>query len=94
MSGLDQLANMVRSVRLGALAVVLIVAVGGSWAAVQPGRVHPTAVAKPARIATEPAQVNTWPYAVSFGDGNLARAGSHTLGPGCTGSAARDEVNC
>src|SRR5216684_4131965 len=61
MGGLEQVANLFRAVRLGLLALGLIVAVGGSWAAMQPGVERGPAPATLAGITQESAQPHTLP---------------------------------
>jgi hypothetical protein len=64
MGGLEQVANVVRAVRLGALALILTVAVGGSWAVMQPERGHAAVYARPAGIMHAAAQARTTRYVV------------------------------
>lgn len=87
MSGLDQVASVVRAVRLGALALILIVAVGGSWAAMQPGRGHAAAPARSAGINHGPAQVQTMPYFV------IVAANGKPVNPACVTPVAVDGGN-
>jgi hypothetical protein len=61
MGGLEQVANLYRAVRLGSLALGLIVAVGGSWAAMQPGVGRAPEPARSAGINQESAQGHTVP---------------------------------
>jgi hypothetical protein len=59
MGGLDWVANLVHAVRLGALALVLIASVGGSWVALQPGSGRGPGPSRPAGIKHESAQAQT-----------------------------------
>jgi hypothetical protein len=61
MGGLEQVANLVRAVRLGWLALGLIVAVGGSWTAMQPGAGRGSGPARSAEISQESVQAHTLP---------------------------------
>jgi hypothetical protein len=95
MSGLDKVANLVRAVRLGSLALILMVAVGGSWAAMQPGRGYAAAPARSAGIHRARAHVHPSPYFVIVEDGNLAGATHPQTGNApCFRWVTPDEVNC
>ncbi len=59
MGGLDWVANLVRAMRLGALALVLIASVGGSWVALQPGSGRSPGPSRPAGINHESARAQT-----------------------------------
>jgi hypothetical protein len=64
MSGLDRVANAVRAARLGALVLILTGAIGGSWAAVQPGRGLAVAPARSARLSPALDQAGRTPYVI------------------------------
>ena len=70
MGGLDQAANVVRAVRLGALALILTFAIGGSWVTLQHGVGHGVAQAQSAGTNHQSAQVRTMPYLVIVGANN------------------------
>jgi hypothetical protein len=95
MSGLDGVVSLVRAVRLGALALTLVLAVGSSWAAMQPGRGYAAAPARSAVINGAPAAMDTWTYFVIVGGATPLRATQpRKMDPVCFGWVTPDEVSC